>query len=220
VRCDPGLKIRRPLAQAVVAAALFCTPGCGDDETQAALPPEDCETAVGACGTMACAPPLRDGLHVEACSRIDFHSNPPTSGPHYPIWANFQIYAEPVPRGFYLHSLEHSAVVLAYSCTLVEQAGGDCAALVDSLQQIREAFGQDDKCDAGTMNRVMVTPDPLLDVPFAAAAWGHSLRADCLDTPVVEAFIDAHYGQNYEDFCSAGIDPVDPSSNIPDDCGM
>jgi hypothetical protein len=34
-----------------------------------------------------------------------------------------------------------------------------------------------------------MTPDPTLDVKFAAAAWGHTLRAPCFDAQAFAAFI-------------------------------
>jgi hypothetical protein len=121
-----------------------------------------------------------------------------------------------VPRGFYLHSIEHSGIVLAYNCDLVS---GDCDALVQSLVDVRNAYGRDDECSEAIMNRILVTPDPELDVPFAAAAWGHSLRGQCVDRTLVDAFVEAYYGENYEDFCTPGIDPSDPNSGVTPSCG-
>jgi hypothetical protein len=174
-----------------------------------------CEPPVGACDSSVCAPDLRDGVHVELCSHIDFETNPPTSGPHYPLWADFAVYDNPVPRGLYLHSMEHGAVVLAYNCAL---ASGDCQTLVDALVALREGFGQDQDCVAPTLNRIVVTPDPQLDVAFAAAAWGHSLRASCVDEALTRGFIEQSYGQAPEDFCTAGVDP-DASPEISAGCG-
>jgi hypothetical protein len=199
------------LAPSLVALGLVA---CGDDDDGAPLPPADCQTASGPCETMACDPPELRGDHVEMCSPIDFHSNPPTSGPHYPFWAAYRVYDTPVPRGFYLHSIEHSAVVLTYNCDRVIEAGGDCAALIAQLVAFRDAFGRDDLCNEAVMNRILVTPDPLLDVPFAAAAWGHSLKAKCFDGELVASFADSYYGMNYENLCNDG------TAMFPSGCGM
>ena len=173
-----------------------------------------CDGPVGPCETVTCSYPLEVGVHVPTCSPISFTTNPPTSGPHYPIWALFQEYAQAVPRGFWIHSMEHGAVALAYDCP------GGCAADVAKLEAIVAAQPQDPLCVAPVTARVVLTPDPALDAPIAAAAWGHALRAQCVDAPLVEAFVVAHYAQAPEDECAGGIDPTDPANAIPADCGQ
>jgi hypothetical protein len=39
-------------------------------------------------------------------------SLPPTSGLHYPVWADWGIYDQPVPFKFQVHNLEHGGVVV------------------------------------------------------------------------------------------------------------
>jgi hypothetical protein len=132
---------------------------------------------------------------------VQYSSNPPTSGPHYPVWAAFKTYAAPVPRGFYVHDLEHGAVVITYNCP------GGCDAELAQLQAFLDARPADPLCTAPLKNRFVVTPDPLLDVRFAASAWGWALRSGCFDLPFLGAFIDAHYAQGPENFCFDGSDP-------------
>ena len=73
---------------------------------------------------------------------------------------------------------------------------------------------------APTLNqRVTVTPDPLLDVRFAAASWGFALKSNCFDLPALQSFYDAHLGQAPETICANDIDPTDPSAGFPADCG-
>lgn len=196
---------------------ILATTGCGGDD----VPPtpvvdERCDEPVGACASRWCSPPPVDARHVDACTVLSWNSNPPTSGPHYGIWASFAVYSSPVPRGFYLHSMEHSAVVLAYNCDLVAAPGGDCAALAAELAQFRAGQPKDDLCTDAVYNRIVVTPDPLLEVPFAAAAWGHMIKADCFDAAEIASFVVSYYGMNYENFCTDGIDPT---ADFPPDCG-
>jgi hypothetical protein len=202
------------IARLVAAALLFA---CSSATETTPPPPADCRTP-GACNLVACSVPQKQGTHVEVCSFIPFDSNPPTSGPHYGQWASFKSYDKPVPRGFYLHSIEHGGILLAYNCQLYQQ--GDCAALVAQLTTFVASRGDDPKCAGhAARNRFVVTPDPLLDAPFAAAAWGHHLKGDCFDAAVVAAFTDAHYARSYEDLCNDGVDPTDPASGFPADCG-
>jgi hypothetical protein len=39
---------------------------------------------------------------------------PPAGGEHYNVWQNCGIYAEPVPTGNAVHSMEHGAVWITY----------------------------------------------------------------------------------------------------------
>jgi hypothetical protein len=168
----------------------------------------------GSCGAVEALYTPEPGLHVAVCSVIAYSTNPPTSGPHYPIWAAFKTYTSPVPRGFLVHSLEHGAVVVSYNCP------GGCDADLAALQAFLAARPADPLCVAPLQNRFIVTPDPLLDVPFAAAAWGASLKAQCLDLAALGAFIDAHYAQASENFCFDGTDVTAASAGIPADCGQ
>jgi hypothetical protein len=56
----------------------------------------------------------------------------------------------------------------------------------------------------GVRVRTVLTPDPLLDVPVAAAAWGWVYRAECVDLPTLRDFVRAHYGQGPEGLCNNG----------------
>jgi hypothetical protein len=158
----------------------------------------------GPCLIAIDAPPLLAGQHVAIGTDITWDSNPPSSGPHYPIWAAYQAYTSPVPRGYYVHDLEHGGIDLLYNCA----AGSiDCAQIQAQLQQVTDALPDDPLCTAlgeGVRVRVVLTPDPLLDVPVAAAAWGWTYRAECFDLPSLLDFARAHYGQGPETLCNDG----------------
>jgi len=163
----------------------------------------------GACGIYECAPEQLTGNHVATCSEINPSTNPPTSGPHYPVWAKFGVYQEPIPDGFFIHSLEHSAVALLYDCAAAEAAGLDCDELRLELEAFYANWPQDPLC-TDVQHRLVVAPNPNLGVPFAAAAWGYYLRGDCFDAERVAKFVTDHYAMNYENICNTGIDPFDP----------
>lgn len=150
------------------------------------------------------APPLLPAVHVAIGTDIVWDSNPPSSGPHYPVWAAFQAYSSPVPRGYYVHDLEHGAIVFTYNCALID---ADCASVAAALQAASDAVPDDPLCAAegtGVRVRTVITPDPLLDVPVAAAAWGYTYKADCVDLPSLIAFATEHYGNGPELLCSQG----------------
>ncbi len=158
--------------------------------------------------------PIAGADHTDPCVVLGYASNPPTSGTHYAVWADFTVYQAPVPQGFLVHSLEHGSVELHYNCARAEAAGIDCEELKSSILALYDGWAADPLCAAGK-NRLIVVPDPQLDAAFAAAAWGYFLKGNCFDSQLVSDFIERHYGQTYEDICSAGIDPA----NYPADCG-
>jgi hypothetical protein len=54
--------------------------------------------------------------HIQDISGIQYNSNPPTSGNHFPIWAKKGIYDRVLSDGYLIHSLEHGYVVISYNC--------------------------------------------------------------------------------------------------------
>ena len=171
------------------------------------------------CEVLVDTPPLISSPHIDLGTEVTYSSNPPSSGPHYPVWAAFQEFATPVDRRYYVHDLEHGAVVLLYNCALLPGSdggdggdGGDaatpssCETLVQSLRDLMDALPTDPLCDveAGVRHRIVLTPDPLITVPVAAAAWGWTYRAQCFDRLTLDAFARAHYAQGPENECQNG----------------
>jgi hypothetical protein len=167
----------------------------------------------GAVGESVCGAELNHfeiegASHVTNCSPVEYGSNPPSSGTHYGTWAAFRNYDNAVPRGFWVHSMEHGAVVIAYSCT-------DCEDEVAEAKRVIAEAGPDPRCcsESGCdfpVSRVILTPDPLLETPWAAASWGYTLTADCFEPEVFAAFIDERRGQGAEAVCADGADLSDP----------
>lgn len=54
--------------------------------------------------------------HVTDIYGIDYNSNPPTSGKHFPIWAKPGVYDRVISDGYLIHSLEHGYIVISYNC--------------------------------------------------------------------------------------------------------
>lgn len=54
--------------------------------------------------------------HVPSIAGVNYPSNPPTSGPHFAVWAKRGVYKEVLSDGYLIHSLEHGYVVLSYNC--------------------------------------------------------------------------------------------------------
>ncbi len=142
--------------------------------------------------------PLTNAIHVEMCSPVAYASNPPSGGDHWPQWAAYRIYDVPVSREMYVHNLEHGAVVLGYRCEQTE-CPDVVKALTRSYQNARDAL-----CTPAA--RVVMTQDMKLDTPIAAAAWGATYTATCIDEPSLTAFVNSAIGKGTEALCFDGLD--------------
>jgi hypothetical protein len=177
------------------------------------LPEYDASAPMGRCGAVSQQRGIEGFDHVAVCSPVTYVSNPPSSGNHYPIWAAYQTYTTAVPEGFWVHNLEHGTIVFTYNCP------NGCADDVAAAQTLIDSLPSDPVCVAlneGVTRRSLMTPDPSLDVEFAASAWGWTLRADCFDPDVFRQFALSHYDQGREDLCDQGSNVL---SGLPANCG-
>jgi hypothetical protein len=183
----------------VLAAALAgLAGGCsGNDVSQGS---GDADLPGGACNAVPKSVSGLGRMHVSVCSALDYPDNPPAGGEHYLVWAAFQSYSFAVPRGFWVHDLEHGAVVYTYNCP------GGCADEVASVQALIDALPVDPACSADTPRRVVLTPDPLLDARWGLSAWGYTLKTDCVDDDRFRQFYLNHFGRGPEELCAAGSD--------------
>jgi hypothetical protein len=138
--------------------------------------------------------------HIVACSNTSYRTVPPSSGPHYQRWPAYKTYAQPVPWGYLMHGLEHGAVVVVYNCP------GGCLTEVAAAQAWINALPPADPLCPGEPPRVILAPDPTLDVRWAASAWGWTLRACAFDATMFQAFFDDHYNRSIESICRSSSD--------------
>jgi len=79
--------------------------------------------------------------HVAEGSVVEHAADPPASGDHYPVWSRYGVFDEPVNPGYWVHNLEHGAIVLLYTCTDdCEQVRSDINRVYASLPD--GAFGE------------------------------------------------------------------------------
>jgi hypothetical protein len=158
--------------------------------------------------------PEPDFNHIAVCTPLSYVTNPPSGGNHWPIWGAYKKYTSILPREMYVHDLEHGAIDFLYRCD------GPCPDVVSALGGVFDGFG-DPLCLAipgGPPARVVLTADPDLATPIAAAAWGATYTATCIDVPSLQAFANANYGHGREVLCNDGVD-VDTTPVCPTDAG-
>lgn len=61
--------------------------------------------------------------HVNDIFGKEYSSNPPTSGPHFPVWAKSGSYDRLISDGYLIHSMEHGYVVIWYDCSKISSGG-------------------------------------------------------------------------------------------------
>lgn len=182
------------LLRATLLSSSLLVAGCGEPDVTSdpGEPQGDCHAVETSFknGTRA---------HIEPCSETEYSMMPPVFGDHYPTWAGFGTYDFPVPLGFLVHDLEHGAVVILYDCP------DGCADEVAEVQAAIDGLPTDPLCSADVARRVILVPRPGLGARWAAAAWGFSIKADCYDASLFEAFYLAHFGRGPEDLCNQGV---------------
>jgi hypothetical protein len=149
------------------------------------------------------SPPLLPASHVAIGTPVAYSSDPPSSGPHYPVWAAYQTWDHPVDPRYLVHNLEHGSIVFLYRCG----APGGCPDIVSGLEAVEKTMFDDPLCTGageGVRVRALVVPYPTLDVPVAAVGWGWIYRAACVDAQTLHDFVLQHYGQGPEQTCAQG----------------
>jgi Protein of unknown function (DUF3105) len=209
-----AVNVRFVIPAAAAALSLFSMVACGDDEGSTNQPTDGGGSGEAAAPKCAPTPPPQKpsascdvtiesppesgaNNHVPEGTQLAYCSNPPSSGTHYPVWAAFQEYSAPVPWPYLVHSLEHGAVALFYKCD------GACPEVVEQLRKVRDNAAADPACAAGT-KRIIIAPSDSIPTKVAAAAWGKTYQAACVDMPTLEAFVRDNYAKTVENICNPG----------------
>lgn len=102
---------------------------------------------------------------------IDYDRDPPTNGPHSPIWQNCGFYTEPIENEIAVHSMDHGVVWISYRPNLPE----------DQIDELRSYANED---------YTIISPYPDLPAPVVATAWRVQLKLDSADDPRLRQFVD------------------------------
>lgn len=156
--------------------------------------------------------------HVAPGTKVDYNSNPPTSGNHYADWIRKGVYDQPKEDGYLIHSLEHGYIIMSYNCEahpsqsfrLVSEAlahteedeASPSAESTNSAKvsggdwELEECKDLVDKLRAifkkKGEDRLIVVPHPGLDARIALTAWTRIDKLNDFDEARINKFIDAH----------------------------
>jgi hypothetical protein len=189
------------LGVGIIAAIIIAVmAGGGDDKetsvastkTSATLPKavigDEKEAAAAAKCTLANPADEGRGHEDKTFKPSDYKTNPPTSGTHFPTWAQDGAYTpdNTPPLGQLVHTLEHGRIDVQYK-------PGTDKALVDKLQAfVNENDGY----------HMLLFENPTgMKAQIAATAWDHSLTCDTENDKIWDAlrtFRDAHIDRGPE----------------------
>jgi len=181
------------VAVAAVAVVVLLVSGTigggGDDGDAASSPPEpasnvtipeqqigDVQEAAKAAGCKLSNPEIEGAQHEERdFTAADYKTNPPTSGNHFPTWAEDGVYdsGETPQIGLLVHTLEHGRINVQYK-------PGTPAETVDQLNALLAEL-QDGY-------HMLLFENPTgMDAAVAATAWGHSVTCPEMNDQVFDA---------------------------------
>jgi Protein of unknown function (DUF3105) len=186
--------LRMRLARALALALLAPSGGCGGSgggSPVANLAPDP------SCAAAVTPVPNEGWTHVPEGTPVSYRANPPASGPHYPVWARYQEHAVAVARPYWVHNLEHGAIVFLYRPDAPP-------AVVAALRGVFQSLPNDPACGH---RRALMTPDPLLPRATAVVAADFTISADCVNADLARDFALTRRGLGPEQVCADGTRP-------------
>lgn len=137
--------------------------------------------------------PDEGAVHVEMNQRVNYQAYsrgvPPTSGSHYPQWAQWKYFDDPISPEFFVHNLEHGGIVVLLNCST------DCST---EKQMLHDAYTFLKPSKYG-YPKLLVTPYANLKTKYALLAWDKLLQTDRLDRPMLEQFYNMFVDRGPED---------------------
>jgi hypothetical protein len=125
--------------------------------------------------------PPQGRQHVQKLAKgFKYSTFPPTSGPHFPIPAVWNLYTEPVPEIRLVHNLEHGGIIVQYGNKVPQS----------QVQAITQWYQNDSQGDDG----LIVAPLPALGGKIALTAWTHLMTCPRFDEGTFNRFTDDYRG--------------------------
>jgi hypothetical protein len=181
--------IPRVLAAAGVVLLIGCGGGGGGSPVNGPSDPS--------CAAVVTSVANEGWVHVAEGSVVSYRANPPASGPHYPVWARYQEHPSAVARPYWVHNLEHGAIVFLYRPDAPP-------AVVAALRGVVQFLPNDPACGH---RRALMTPDPLQPGTTAVVAADHLLAAECVIGEAIRDFVTLSRGRGPEQVCQDGSRP-------------
>jgi len=165
-----------------VVLILVFTGGGGEKEVAAVMRDADCTYETRA---------AQEAKHVAEDEKPDWDTDPPSSGPHYPVPAPFDFYDEPVDYLRLVHDLEHGGVVVYVGDEVPDE----------TVERMRSWWLDDP-------NGVVVSPENDLDDEIVLAAWtGDGAAHGTAHLARCKAFDEGAFSTFRDELCANGPEP-------------
>jgi hypothetical protein len=99
-------------------------------------------------------PPIEGRTHVTG--KVKYHTNPPTSGNHYPIPQDDGVYTKTPPFTHLVHTLEHGRIEMQYAPSLAPKR----------IAQLGGLYNEE-------KSYTLLYPNAVMPYRVAVTAWGH-----------------------------------------------
>ena len=129
-----------------------------------------------------------DHVQPSEVQSFEYSTNPPVSGPHDATSTDWGVYETQPFVGSLIHSLEHGAINIYYSC---ENIGEGCEEAVSELNAIYKELEKKDP-------KVILTPFEDMEHKIALGAWDHLLTLEFVDQDRIEKFFNQFINQGPE----------------------
>lgn len=121
--------------------------------------------------------------HITTGTPVQYATDPPTSGVHWPNWTDPGFYERPEPKEKLVHALEHGNIVIYYDRPSQE-----------ALKTLRAWSSR----YRGQWDGLVVVLKPGLGQTVELTAWNKLLRLENWNPALAAAFIDAYRGRGPE----------------------
>ncbi len=126
--------------------------------------------------------------HVAREALPQYHTDPPTSGPHLGSSLDAGFYQEndldslpPRPEGHLVHNLEHGYVIFWYNCGALDTA--ECDTLQSQIRSVMDTFNN---------VKLIAFPWVTIQEPVVMTSWGRMQRFEAFDPDLAGQFIRAN----------------------------
>ena len=133
-------------------------------------------TLPGTAYTLLAASHITEG----STDHTPYNSNPPSSGEHWPVAANWGVYDTTQPDERLVHNLEHGGIWISYKPSVD----------ADTVAKLRDF--------AKRYHLVIVEPREKDDGNIAFVSWGYVENFNQYDESAMVKFIEAHYNKGPE----------------------
>ena len=105
--------------------------------------------------------PIEGAAHVATETKVEYRTNPPSSGAHYANPAPWGVYSKPIADETLVHNLEHGGVWISYKPLIPQAAKEKLISLAKSYR-----------------SKVILSPRDANDKDIAVVSWGRIYKFD------------------------------------------